>query len=149
MQLLMFTCGDTSHNVLGIVIYIKVTISAWTITRRHVVNFRHCRCNLQLSVPSGWMYRHNHQSCFSKRHGKIERISGRIWKSMATEIPSHLGVKFAAYLSLKMKLPCCQWMITLCYISSYSYRCLLLSTDKIAGVHQRFRWILKSFRAFL
>ena len=28
----MFTYGDTSHNLLGIAIYIKVTISAWTIT---------------------------------------------------------------------------------------------------------------------
>ena len=33
-QLLMFRYGDTSQNLLGIVIYIKVTISAWTISRR-------------------------------------------------------------------------------------------------------------------
>ena len=31
----MFTYDDTSHNLLGIAIFIKVTISAWTITRRH------------------------------------------------------------------------------------------------------------------
>ena len=33
----MFTYGNTSHNLLGIVIYIKVTISAWTITRRREI----------------------------------------------------------------------------------------------------------------
>ena len=28
-HLLMFTYGDTSHNLLGIAIYIKVTVHVW------------------------------------------------------------------------------------------------------------------------